>query len=126
MKAVEKTDKIRRLLEDLQDAMDKGIPVVVEGPGDAKALVGLGLDGKVVTLSKKPVADIVQHLSQETKEVIILTDFDTYGVTAAKKLREFFTNECVQVNLSFRTRFKKLLDFVEFEDVPTLVENEIQ
>ncbi|MFC2175266.1 toprim domain-containing protein [archaeon] len=125
MTEVEKADKLNRLLSDLQEALDEGAIAVVEGPNDEKALRALGIDGKVAQLSKTPYSELAEKLAKNCREVIILTDFDAYGEKAAKGLRDSFLNECVRVDLSFRTRFKKLLGYTVFEDVPSLFENEI-
>lgn len=120
----DKSDKLNRLLDDLRHAIAQGAIVVVEGPNDEKALRAFGISGRIEQLSKKPITDLVQRLSRECKEVIILTDFDTYGQRAARMLRDSFLNECVNANMSFRTRFKKLLGYTHFEDTPTLFEKE--
>jgi len=125
MTEVEKADKLNRLLADLQAALDGGAIAVVEGPNDEKALRALGIDGAVAQLSKRPYSELAEKLAGKCREVIILTDFDAYGKKAAKGLRDSFLNECVRVDLSIRTRFKKLLGYTEFEDVPSLFENEI-
>ena len=125
MNQVNKSEKLQRLLADLQHALDLGAIVVVEGPNDAKALGALGIEGRIAQLSKKPISALAEELSGECREVILLTDCDDYGEKAMKNLRDAFSNECVAVDISFRTRFKKLLGFIEFEDVPSLFENEI-
>ncbi|MCK4327185.1 MAG: toprim domain-containing protein [Candidatus Diapherotrites archaeon] len=125
MTGVEKADKLNRLLADLQSALDSGAIAVVEGPNDERALRTLGMKGRVEQLSRTPYSELAEKLAGKCQEVIILTDFDAYGKKAAKGLRDSFLNECVRPDLSFRTRFKKLLGYTEFEDVPSLFENEI-
>lgn len=123
---IDKRDKLDRVLSDLQHALNQeGTIVVVEGPNDEKALQALEIKGHVVQLSKKSYAELAEELAGKCSEVIILTDFDTYGIKAAKGLRDSFLNECVKTNLTFRDRFKKLLGYTEFEDVPSLLENEM-
>ncbi len=125
MTNLEKSDKLNRLLIDLQDAVDDGVIIVVEGPNDEKALRALGIKGRVEQLSKKPITELAEKLAQECKEVIILTDQDAYGNKAATNLRDSFSNECVKTNLLIRERFKKLLGYTYFEDIATLFENEM-
>jgi len=124
MALVEKAEKLDRLLSDLQAALDEGAVVVVEGPNDAAALKTLGIEGRVEQLSRKPYAALAAELSGHCTEVIILTDFDAYGRKAAASLRDSFLNECVRTNLVFRDRFKKLVGYTEFEDVPSLLESQ--
>ena len=120
-----KAEKLEKLLDDLQAALDKGSVAVVEGPNDEKALRALGITGKAAQLSKRTYSELAEQLAGECREVVLLTDFDAYGNKAAKGLRDSFLNECVRVDMSFRTRFKKLLGYTEFEDVPSLFENEM-
>ncbi len=125
MKKVEKRDKLEKLLSDLQYALDNGAVIVVEGPNDEKALRSLQITGPVNQLSRKTFSELAEELAVNYSNVIILTDFDSYGKKAAKDLRDFFSNECLKPDLLFRERFHKLLSYVEFEDVPTLFENEM-
>ena len=118
---VETDEKLEKLLSDLQYAIDNNAIVVVEGPNDEKALRALGIHGKVAQLSKKPYSELAEELVGITNEAIILTDFDNYGKKAAVKLRDSFSNECIKVDTTFRKRFKKLFDYVEFEDIPSLI-----
>ena len=117
-------EKIDKLLTDLQHEMDEGIPVIVEGRKDLKALHAAGLDGKIFKLSSTPMHEIAEKIARENSEVIILTDFDDFGQKAADKLRDFFLNEAVKPNMAYRKRFKRLLGIVYFEDLHTLLEQE--
>lgn len=126
MRQLGKAEKLHRLLSDLQQSLDEGAVAVVEGPNDARALRALGVSGNVVQLSKMPISELAEVLSGKSRKAVILTDFDDYGEHAMEKLRDALTNECVAADTSFRERFKKLLGHTEFEDVPTLLENELK
>lgn len=117
-------EKVVKLLTDLQHDMSEGIPVVVEGKKDREALTSSGLDGRILTLSSTSMSELVERVSCSCREVIILTDFDSFGEKAAEKLKELFFNEAVKPNLSFRRRFRKLLGLVHFEDLPSLLNQE--
>ena len=126
MSAVDKREKLERLLSDLQHSLDEGAKAVVEGPNDEKALRALGITGKAKQLSRKTFSELAEEIAGECSEAIILTDFDSYGNKAAKGLKDSFLNECLKVDLTFRERFKKLLGYTEFEDIPSLWENEMK
>ena len=117
-------EKIVKLLTDLQYEMNESIAVVVEGKKDHEDLTSTGLKGRILTLSSISMNELVEGISCSCKEVIILTDFDSFGEKAAEKLRELFFNEAVKPNLSFRRRFRKLLGLVHFEDLPSLLNQE--
>jgi len=117
-------EKVTKLLSDLQLDMDEGIPVVVEGKNDRSALRQSGLDGLVLTLSSTSMNELVEKIACSCREAIILTDFDSFGEKAAKKLKDLFFNEAVRPNLSYRKRFRKILGLVHFEDLPSLLSQE--
>ena len=114
--------KVERLLADLQHELAEGTPVVVEGIKDIKAFQDVGVEGKFFRLSSSSMSELAERIS--SKKVIILTDFDRFGESAAKKLKDFFLNEDVKPDLSFRKRFRRLLGVVHFEQLPTLLAQE--
>jgi 5S rRNA maturation endonuclease (ribonuclease M5) len=117
-------EKIEKLLMDLQDELEEGKPLIVEGRKDKKALKAIGLKGEFHTLSSTSMTELAEKISRRHKEVIILTDLDDFGEKAAKKLKDLFFNESVKANTSFRKRFQRLLGVLEFEDLPTLLSQE--
>ncbi len=117
-------EKIDKLLTDLQHEMDEGIPIIVEGRNDVKALHEAGINGKIFTLSSTSMNELAEKIARKNSEVIILTDFDDFGKKAAEKLKDFFLNEAVKPNMAYRKRFKRLLGITYFEDLPTLLEQE--
>ena len=118
-----KGDKIDRILDDLQYELLQGVPIIVEGINDKKALSRLGLHGEIMTLSKTTLSELTQALSQKgVKKAIILTDLDPFGNKAAEKLKNFFLNEAIQPDLSYREKLNKLVGVVQFEDLPKIIE----
>ena len=59
--------------------------IIVEGKKDKNALNKEGIEN-VVTLSKKPVYDIIESVAKKHKDVIILTDLDREGKKLFGKL----------------------------------------
>ncbi|MCD4740721.1 toprim domain-containing protein [archaeon] len=117
-------EKIQKLLTDLQHEMSEGIPVIVEGKNDKKALKCAGLNGKIHTLSSTSMHELAEKISRTNSQVIILTDLDDFGETAAQKLKDLFLNEAVKTDLTYRKKFKHIIGVRCFEDMPTLLEQE--
>ncbi|MBN3037498.1 MAG: toprim domain-containing protein [Candidatus Diapherotrites archaeon] len=109
----------QKLLERLQDEMDGGKPVIVEGKNDRNALRALGLHGRILTLSSMSFSELAQAVAERrARGVIILTDLDAYGKSTAAKLRDFFRNEGVVADLRFRRELHRDYGVVFLETLP--------
>lgn len=91
--------------EELVAACEKlkisGKIVVVEGIKDERALRLFGIKN-IVTLSRKPLFQIVEEVSAKTRDVVILTDLDRKGKELYGKLNSAFQREGVKVDDEFR------------------------
>jgi 5S rRNA maturation endonuclease (ribonuclease M5) len=118
-------EAVDKLFRDLRVALEDGAPAIVEGPNDESALRSLGFEGRFVRLSAMSYSELAETLAREgVRRVIVLTDFDKYGEQCARKLRDAFLNESIHPDLIIRKRFKALTGVVEFENLPSLLENE--
>lgn len=92
-------------LEEFNNLVEKirssGILVIVEGKKDKSALEKLGIEN-VVELSKKPLFQIVEEISNSNKECIILTDLDKKGKEIYGKLSSDLQKHGVKVNNKLR------------------------
>lgn len=99
--------------EKLLNTLDKlkGCILIVEGIKDEKALKTLGLKN-IVRISGKPlirVADeIVSDIRKGSKEVIILTDFDSKGRKMASRLTRLLQAHRIHPNSRLRSEVMKL------------------
>jgi 2,5-diamino-6-(ribosylamino)-4(3H)-pyrimidinone 5'-phosphate reductase len=75
-----KLEEAERLFGDLREMSEKGIPIIVEGREDEKALRSLNVNGTIYCLKARGESrfSFVDRLSG-TNEVILLTDFDREG-----------------------------------------------
>ena len=72
--------KGNELLERLKEENLEGIPIVVEGVNDEKALKGLGFTGTIIKLKgKDSLNKVAQGVASKFKRAIILTDADKEG-----------------------------------------------
>src|SRR5207253_8631522 len=75
-----KLEEAERLFGDLREMSDKGIPIIVEGREDEKALRSLNVNGTIHCLKARGETrfSFVDKLTG-TEDVILLTDFDREG-----------------------------------------------
>jgi 5S rRNA maturation endonuclease (ribonuclease M5) len=100
---------VTRLLETLAVYSKRGIPLIVEGPNDAKTLRKLGIVGPVFCAKSRRLGlvDFLDSVATHS-EVIILTDFDKEGRALAWRLRRDLTQMRVKVNVELWKQLKAL------------------
>lgn len=99
--------KNNEILDYIEKLKKKNRIIIVEGRKDKEALERLGLKN-IVTLSKKPIFQIIEEVSEKNKRVIILTDLDKHGKELFGKLNSGLQYHGVKVDNKFREfLFKK-------------------
>jgi 5S rRNA maturation endonuclease (ribonuclease M5) len=101
MKRVDQED-LDKVLKEL-----KGKLIIVEGKNDKKALEGLGVRN-VIAINGRPLYKIVQYTIKNSKEIIILTDFDKQGKKIHSKLRMLMNRQNVNPNSRIRHMVRSL------------------
>lgn len=91
---------IQSLEEWAQELKDSNKLIIVEGKKDKKALELLGITN-ILTLSK-PLYEVVEQISNKTKEIVILTDLDPEGRKLYSKLKTQFQKRKVKIDTKFR------------------------
>jgi 2,5-diamino-6-(ribosylamino)-4(3H)-pyrimidinone 5'-phosphate reductase len=99
----EKLEKIQKLLERLAMESAKGIPIIVEGPNDEKALRELGINGEIIPAKTfKSFIHIISEIEERgQKEVILLMDFDRRGKEWTKRLMQNLERMRTKPNMLF-------------------------
>ena len=88
-KTEKRLELIRNLLERLETKSAKGTPIVVEGRNDLKALNKLGITGNIILAktSGKSFLDVLGEIERrESREIILLFDFDRRGKEWTRRL----------------------------------------
>lgn len=75
--------------------------VIIEGPRDEHALHLLEITN-TYALNKKPLYKVVEEVAEQSKEVVILTDFDAEGKKLFAKLNTDLQKHKINVNTYFR------------------------
>ena len=86
-----KEEKVLKTLTILLEESSKGIPIVVEGKKDVKALRAFGLTGTLITVKTggKSFLDAVCEIEKVgVPEVILFLDFDRRGKEGTKRLKQ--------------------------------------
>ena len=92
-------EKILKIIEEIKQLNDSGVPIMVEGMKDKESLETLGVRKNIITVSRKKIFKIGDLVANE-KKVIILTDFDKRGRELAYKLQNELMERGVNPNLT--------------------------
>ena len=112
-------------LDEIKHFIDKiissNILIIVEGKKDKIALQKLGLNN-IIELSKKPIFQIVEDVTNSNDECIILTDLDKKGKEIYGKLNSNLQKNGVKVNNKFRNFLFKHTKLRQIEGIDTYLE----
>lgn len=111
-------------MNELATESAKGLPIVVEGQNDVKALRELTIKGKIISSksSGKSFLDTLAEIeAQKVHEVILLLDFDRRGVEWTRHLKQHLERTRIKPNLNFWNELHGLVghDVKDLEGLPT-------
>jgi 5S rRNA maturation endonuclease (ribonuclease M5) len=123
-----KAEYVSQLIEELAVEVERGIPVIVEGRKDEKALRKLAVNGLIICVKncRRNLADIVFEIEEKGfREVILLMDFDRRGKEWTKRLNEYFERAKIKSNLRFWRQLRGLVgrELKDVEGLATYVVN---
>jgi 5S rRNA maturation endonuclease (ribonuclease M5) len=100
---------ITSLLEAVAAYSKRGVPLIVEGPNDARTLRRLGIVGPVFCAKSRRLGlvDFLDSIATHP-EVIILTDFDKEGRALAWRLHRDLTQMRIKANVEIWKQLKAL------------------
>ena len=119
-------EEIRNLLDNLASELSRGIPIIVEGKNDTKALQKLGVAGDIICAktSGKTLLDVLREIENHGKgEVILLMDFDNRGRELTKRIANDLEKMKIKPNLVFWKRLSGLVgrDVKDIEGLSTYI-----
>lgn len=123
----EKEEKILEIIEKLKEQSKKGTPIIVEGKKDIETLTVLGVEGKILTAKTggKSFLDVVSEIEKSnTKEVILLLDFDRRGKEGTKRIKRSLEQARIKPNMKFWRELSSLLgkDVKDIESLTSYME----
>ncbi|MCH8328979.1 MAG: toprim domain-containing protein [Nanoarchaeota archaeon] len=96
--------------------------VIVEGKKDKKALQSFEIKN-IIELNKRPLFEIIENISSNNKNCIILTDLDKQGKELYGKLNSGLQQLGVKIDNSFRNFLFKKTHLRQIEGMETYLEN---
>ncbi|MEK6828373.1 MAG: toprim domain-containing protein [Nanoarchaeota archaeon] len=109
------------LKHQIENIKDSNILVIVEGKKDKAALHKFGISN-IIELSKKPLFQIVEDITNSYDECIILTDLDREGKQLYSKLNSNLQRNGVKVNNKFREFLFKHTKLRQIEGIHTYLQ----
>lgn len=119
MQDAERLRRIERILDEIQELVDGGALIIVEGMRDRSALNELGISGQIMLASHPPLLSLADDISRKTDAAIILTDWDPKGSELANRISKYLRASGMNPNTRLRGRFKKLVQ-KEIKDVENI------
>lgn len=106
----ETLEQVEGLLDELRECSSSGVPTLVEGADDERALRKLNVKGKIFKISSgsKTLLNFLEGLTG-FRQIIILTDFDRAGDKLAKFCAEHLKRLGVEPIMDTREKLKTLL-----------------
>jgi len=106
----ETLEQVEGLLDELRECSGSGVPTLVEGADDERALRKLDVKGKIFRISSgsKTLLNFLEGLTS-FKQIIILTDFDRAGDKLAKFCAEHLRRLGVEPITDTREKLRALL-----------------
>ncbi|UCD72906.1 MAG: hypothetical protein JSW01_05525 [Candidatus Bathyarchaeota archaeon] len=118
-------EEIEDVLMKLNDQANRGVPVIVEGRKDVKALQRLDVSGGFLEIksSKRSIFNRLEH-DVVSEEVIIFTDFDRQGSELARDIQGHLERRGKKVNILLWRRMRNLVgkDVKDVEGLPSYLE----
>ena len=99
--------------------------VIVEGKKDKKALQSFEIKN-IIELNKRPLFEIIENISSNNKNCIILTDLDKQGKELYGKLNSGLQQLGVKIDNSFRNFLFKNTHLRQIEGLETYIENNVK
>ena len=122
-KTEKRLELIYKVLKRVEKKSINGIPIVVEGKKDVRALNRLGINGEIILAkaSGKSLLEVLTEIEQKHKrEVVLLFDFDRRGREWTRRFASYLEGLKITPNLVF---WKKLFGLVgrDVKDIEGLV-----
>lgn len=91
-------DEVQEIFEHVQDIIERGIPVIVEGKKDAAALREFGVQRIIELDAYYKTIELVAH----EREVALLVDLDKEGKKKYARLNDELSKRGVRINNNLR------------------------
>ncbi|MDP3066000.1 MAG: toprim domain-containing protein [Methanobacteriaceae archaeon] len=114
------------IIEELKIQAKEGIPLLVEGKKDERALGELGIQGNFIKVSGSGLKLFeIAEIAAESPRVVILTDFDRKGSELAQRLADDIQGLGCHPDLLFRKKIMAITNryIKDIESLPRHMDN---
>ena len=110
MLSPEALEQVEEIICELREQAEAGVPIIVEGARDKRALLAIGVKGNVSRISsgKRTALNFLEGLSDHP-QVVVLTDFDRAGERLARFCTKHLQKLGVEPIVEPREKLKRLL-----------------
>ncbi len=114
-------ERLEKLIQRISHESEEGDVIIVEGIKDRDSLQKMGIRGQILCLqnSRTSTVGFVEQLDN-TRGVVVLTDFDREGVFLAKRLARTLNSQRIHANLVLWRELRGLTrsDVRSIEELP--------
>ena len=124
----ETLEEVEDLIRTLKDRPES-VVILVEGRKDRQALACLGVGGEIVQVQNAGgIFGVAEELARQSKEAIILTDWDRKGGQLAELLRNALKANGVRYDDLIRARLSMLgkKEIKDIESLPSFISYLVQ
>ena len=105
--------------KEIDDLNSEGLPVLVEGEKDERALRAVGFKGEVIRVNRGvSIFNLCEEISKRYRKVILLLDWDTKGAELCEDLKRALKANSVSYDTEHRRKIERLTG--EIRDVESI------
>jgi 5S rRNA maturation endonuclease (ribonuclease M5) len=119
MDECERLEELQSIVDELAERAALGAVILVEGRRDIDSLNALGIRGRIVMTSQKQLFNLAENVSNESNDIIILSDWDERGDEVARITGVFLQANDVRPDGELRKKLSSL-SRKEIKDVESL------
>ncbi len=119
MRDEERLKRIELIIKELGEFSSNGATIVVEGRKDRRALRDLGIKGEIIFASRFPLFQFSENAADNSREIIVMTDWDKEGEMLARKISGYLTSFGCTPNMGIRLNLGALVkkEVIEVENL---------
>jgi len=109
--------------KEIDDLNSEGLPVIVEGEKDERALRAVGFKGEVIRVNRGvSIFNLCEEISKRYSKVILLLDWDTKGAELCDDLKRALKANGVSYDTEHRRKLERLTGGIrDVESIDTYI-----
>lgn len=119
MEDCERLAEVELIVGEIAERAGHGAMILVEGMRDRDSLRMLGVNGRIILTSQKPLFRLAECVASERCDIIVLSDWDGRGDEVAEKTELYLRSNGVVPDGDLRRKLKALVK-KDIKDVESL------